>query len=151
MGGRQGFFGRKFEHPDTPLRQMVSSVTNGVMSYAPSQRSNVPEWTLGDRLAKSRRHIGMQRDEMADYLGVSAPTVSNYENDKREPSLHVVTKWAVRCGVDFAWLATGDTAAGGGRPGPGRPRRPTTKRGRTQDERGLSCISPTIPVLPAAA
>ena len=70
--------------------------------------SNVVVWTLGDRLAKSRRLAGISREAMADYLGMSPQAVSNYENDHRLPKLTVLRSWSTRTGMDLDWLRYGD-------------------------------------------
>jgi transcriptional regulator with XRE-family HTH domain len=66
-------------------------------------------WTLGDRLAKSRRVAGISREEMAAYLGMSPQAVSNYEGDRRAPKLTVLRSWATRTRIDLDWLRYGDT------------------------------------------
>ena len=71
--------------------------------------SVVVVWTLGDRLAKARRTAGVGREEMADYLGVSAQAISNYENDRRIPKLGVLRLWALQTGVSLDWLRYGDS------------------------------------------
>lgn len=46
----------------------------------------IPQWTLGERLAKARHHAELEQAEMAAELGVSRVTVSNYEVGKTKPS-----------------------------------------------------------------
>jgi DNA-binding XRE family transcriptional regulator len=46
-------------------------------AYIQRMVTSVVVWTLGDRLAKSRRVAGVSRDEMAEYLGFSPQAVSN--------------------------------------------------------------------------
>lgn len=67
----------------------------------------VPEWTLGDRLAKALRHADISVQEMADHLDVHRNTVSGYINDRARPSKSTVWDWAVRCGLPPTWVATG--------------------------------------------
>lgn len=67
----------------------------------------IPEWSLGDRLAKARDAAGVSRAEMAEYLSVSTNTISNYENDHTTPPAGTVRAWALRCGVPFDWIAKG--------------------------------------------
>ena len=74
------------------------------------QRVFTLEWTLGDRLAKARRHAGLTSSEMGDELGVTRYTVHNYETDRTTPRRATLIAWALRCGVPFEWLAHGDTA-----------------------------------------
>jgi transcriptional regulator with XRE-family HTH domain len=51
---------------------------------------------------------------MAAYLDVSRTSVSNWINGRIEPSTQTLRLWALRCGIDYEWLTTGQ-------PGPGRP------------------------------
>lgn len=74
---------------------------------AEQEAATVPEWDLGDRMRKSLRHAGVETQEMADYLGVSRTSVSNWINGRNRPSKPAMRLWAMRCGVSFAWLANG--------------------------------------------
>lgn len=72
-----------------------------------------PEWDLADRMRKSLRHAGLGVQEMADYMGVSASSVSNWINGRIRPTKPTQRLWAMRTGVPFSWLAEG--TAGGSR------------------------------------
>lgn len=72
----------------------------------------VPAWDLGDRMRKSLRHAGIETQEMADYLGVSRTSVSNWLNGHNRPSKPAIRLWALRTGVPFAWLSDGLSAPG---------------------------------------
>lgn len=61
-------------------------------------------WTLGDRMAKARRHAGLEQSDLADALGVSRPLVSKWEHDLREPTAKQVLRWAEVTAVPAAWL-----------------------------------------------
>lgn len=65
-----------------------------------------PEWTMGERLAKTRKHAGIDQDDMARLFGKSRPAISAWESDKSQPRnmLAVVEKWSEITGVDPAWL-----------------------------------------------
>lgn len=69
-----------------------------------------PQWTLGDRLAKARRHAGLEQGEMAEKLGVSRAAVSAWENDHNKPNrgewdlLSLTARWAELTGVRLEWL-----------------------------------------------
>ena len=72
-----------------------------------------PEWDLADRMRKALRHAGgIEIQEMADYLGVSRASVSNWVNGRNRPSKPTLRVWAVRCGVPFSWLAEGVSVPG---------------------------------------
>lgn len=80
--------------------------------------AGVPEWDLADRLRKSLRVADVEVQEMAAYLGASRTTVGNYINGRTVPPRGSLVAWALRCGVDLAWLETGETTknppSGGG-------------------------------------
>lgn len=64
----------------------------------------IPTWTLGDRLAKARHHVGLTVREMAFKLGVSKNTVSNWETGATRPRRYAIEAWARATGVDLDWL-----------------------------------------------
>ena len=69
--------------------------------------TQVPEWTLGDRLRKAREKAGLKQDEMAEIFGVSPATISNWENGQRMPrtgELALAKEWAFQTSVPFDWL-----------------------------------------------
>lgn len=67
----------------------------------------IPDWTLGDRLAKARETAGVTVQEMADHLAVSRNTVSNYEHGRTRVTRAVVFAYADLTGVSVQWLLTG--------------------------------------------
>jgi transcriptional regulator with XRE-family HTH domain len=79
-------------------------------------------------MALALEAAGVSVEDMADTLGVHRNTVHNYMGGRTHPRKLVLQAWAVRCGVPYTWLVTGETA-------PPRPsgdgRRPPKKlRGR---------------------
>lgn len=72
----------------------------------------IPQWTLGDRLRKARTAAGLDRQHLADDFGVSARTVSNYENDQTRAPKLVIREYALRCRVPVEWLETGLVGSG---------------------------------------
>lgn len=81
---------------------------------------SVPEWDTADRMRKALRVADIGVQEIAEYLGVSRNTVSTWINGRIAPSTQTLRLWALRCGVDFEWLAADEI---------GRPRR-ATRHGR---------------------
>lgn len=80
------------------------------MSTDPSAAHNgVPPLTLGWRLQMALREADLSVQEMADYIGYSRGHVSKWLNDKEvePPRTAVLRMWALRCGVDYAWLTEG--------------------------------------------
>lgn len=68
--------------------------------------ATVPSWTLGDRLRKAREHAGMEQGELAERIGISRGTVSNYELNRgtRPPKVVVLRAWANECNVPYEWI-----------------------------------------------
>lgn len=73
-----------------------------------TNRELVPEFDLADRMRKALRSSGVGVMEMADYLGVARNTISNWINGHVAPSKQSLRLWALRTGVDFEWLQTGE-------------------------------------------
>lgn len=71
--------------------------------------SAIPEWTLGDRLAKSRRSARIGQEQMADLLLRNKNTMSNWENDRTRPGPKLLARWAEITGVDLSWLVGRDS------------------------------------------
>ena len=65
---------------------------------------SVPQWDTADRMRKALRVADIGVSEMADYLGVGRNTVSTWINGRISPSTQTLRLWALRCGVDYAWL-----------------------------------------------
>ncbi len=66
-----------------------------------------PTWTLVDRLRKSRLLADIDQASIAEALGVSRNTVSNWETGRSEPSATYFIRWAQVTGVTLDWLAEG--------------------------------------------
>lgn len=105
---------------------------------------NVPEFDLADRMRKSLRHADLGVQGMADYLDVTRGTVGNWINGRIHPSTQTLRLWALRTGVPFKWLETGE-APTGDNPGGGES---APSRARTGD---LRIISPTVLAFPQPA
>lgn len=73
--------------------------------------AGVPRWDLADRMRKSLRTSGVSIEDMANYLGVSRRSVSNWTGGRIEPSTQTLRLWALRCGVPYEWLCHGDLNA----------------------------------------
>lgn len=79
----------------------------------------IPALTLGWRLQMALRHAGLSVDAMAAELGVSRSTISRWTNEHGTPPKAAFVKmWALRCGVPFSWLATGEEGGDQGPDGP---------------------------------
>ncbi|MFT4128252.1 MAG: helix-turn-helix transcriptional regulator [Gordonia sp. (in: high G+C Gram-positive bacteria)] len=63
-------------------------------------------------MRKSLRTSGVGVQEMADYLDVSRNAVGTWINGRVNPSVQTIRLWALRTGVPFVWLQTGETPAG---------------------------------------
>ena len=69
----------------------------------------IPQWTLGERMSKSRRAAGYSQAQMAEKFEASEATISSWETEARRPHnlLDVLKRWAELCNVDYTWLVTG--------------------------------------------
>ena len=63
---------------------------------------------LPDRLNKALDVSGVSSTEMAEYLGVSRNTISNYINGRTVPKTQTLRLWAMRTGAPLEWLQTGE-------------------------------------------
>jgi HTH-type transcriptional regulator / antitoxin HipB len=60
----------------------------------------VREERLREMLAQWREHAGLTRSQVAQRMGVSAPTVSRMEANITRASLDTLTRYALACGVE---------------------------------------------------
>lgn len=74
---------------------------------------------LADRMRKALRVSGVGAGEIAEYLGVARNTVSTWINGRIVPSTQTLRLWALRTGVPFSWLQTGQVPGQDGGPGGG--------------------------------
>lgn len=68
----------------------------------------IPAWSMQDRLRKALNAAGVGVQEMADHLEVSRVTVGNYLAGRTNPTTSTLRVWAMRCGVPYLWLTTGE-------------------------------------------
>lgn len=66
-----------------------------------------PQWDRADRMRKALRVSGITVFDMADYLGVSRTSVSNWINGRVQPSVQTLRLWASATGVSYEWLCHG--------------------------------------------
>ena len=55
--------------------------------------------TLGKRIAKNRKRLGMTQDQLAEKLGITAQAVSKWENDQSCPDITMLPKLAEIFGI----------------------------------------------------
>lgn len=60
--------------------------------------------TVGVRIEKARKALGMKQAELAERLEVEQSTVSRWENGLAEPSITMLAKIAVACDVDLVYF-----------------------------------------------
>lgn len=72
------------------------------------------EWDVADRMRKSLRVSNIAVQEIADYLDVARNTVSTWINGRIVPSTQTLRLWALRTGVSYDWLRTGQVTPGTG-------------------------------------
>ncbi|MBW7901686.1 MAG: helix-turn-helix transcriptional regulator [Rhodocyclaceae bacterium] len=62
---------------------------------------------IGLRIKKLREERGYSQGELARRVGVTQPTVSDWENNRTEPTVDNLRLLAVEFDVFFEWLTTG--------------------------------------------
>ena len=65
------------------------------------------ERTLGARLQEARTNIEMSQETAAAAIGIQPITLSQYELDAQDPSIHTLLSLARVYGVSTDWLLTG--------------------------------------------
>lgn len=78
-------------------------------AHTSEAKGGVPTFQQRHRLALALEYAGVDRDEIADVLGVHRNTVGNYLRGDTEPGRAVLRVWAMRCGVPYVWITTGET------------------------------------------
>ncbi len=78
------------------------------MSIAHNDLSAKLSFGLPDRLAKALDVANVSSIEMADYLGVSRTTISNYTSGRTPVKKQTLRLWAMRTGIPLVWIETGE-------------------------------------------
>lgn len=66
------------------------------------------QWTIQDRLTKSRTAVSMTQLDVADALSVSRRTVERWESGTTRISRPAILAWSVITGAPARWIETGD-------------------------------------------
>lgn len=66
-------------------------------------QTDLPTFTLGDRLTKARDWAGLTQEQMANALGIGRRSIVRYESGKVPPRPAVIA-WAAITGVPLWWL-----------------------------------------------
>jgi transcriptional regulator with XRE-family HTH domain len=82
----------------------------GVENHELPNGTDLPVWTLGERLRKARRRAGLEQADMAKHFGVSQVAISRWESDQAQPRdlLTVVRGWAELTNAPLGWLLDTD-------------------------------------------
>ncbi len=85
-------------------------MTHANTAQIPAQTPSgaIPQWDLSDRMRKCLSYSGIGVSEIATYFGVSRNTISSWINGRVEPSVQAMRLWAIKTGVDYEWLKTGE-------------------------------------------
>lgn len=61
--------------------------------------------SIGDKIRELRKLHNLSQETLADILGISTKTLSDYENDKiNRPNVHILTSLANRFNVDVKYF-----------------------------------------------
>lgn len=61
---------------------------------------------LGNRIAAARKHAGLSQTALGKEFSLTRSAVSQWESETTEPTSANLRAIAIRCGVDYDWLAT---------------------------------------------
>lgn len=64
--------------------------------------------TIGDRLRQARINAGMTISHLSDIVHCDISTICNYENNKTNPSLHIIADIAKTLNVSIDYLVFGE-------------------------------------------
>ncbi len=59
---------------------------------------------LGRRIARARRNADLTAEALAAALGVTRPTIDNWESGRSEPDATQITEIAVACDVGYGFF-----------------------------------------------
>lgn len=68
--------------------------------------------SLGKRLRQARIESGKSQKEVGDLIGITQGAVGHYENDRHQPSMDTLVKFAQIYAVSVNWIMTGDKDTG---------------------------------------
>ncbi|MFQ5974103.1 MAG: helix-turn-helix domain-containing protein [Alphaproteobacteria bacterium] len=74
--------------------------------------------TIGERIRAARNAAGLSQARLAERVGVSQPTVNNWEHGGHNPSRERVTRIAEAVGCTVGWLELGEPGTSAIRTGP---------------------------------
>jgi transcriptional regulator with XRE-family HTH domain len=77
-------------------------------STADAEALNDEIETIGQRIRTTRKRLGLNQGALADRLGVTQPTVANWEAGVHDPRQLMLAKLAEALGVSLGWLAGGE-------------------------------------------
>lgn len=63
---------------------------------------------LGRRIAAARKNAGLSQTDLGKAFGITRSSVSQWESETTEPTPSNLRAIAVRCGVGYEWLASGN-------------------------------------------
>lgn len=69
----------------------------------------VPGWRLSHRLQRAREHANLDQAQLAERIGVSRQSVSNYERGLRIPTAALIESWSEATNVDADWIREGES------------------------------------------
>lgn len=71
-------------------------------------KENDDQMDLGQRIRRRRETLNITQQELADTLQISAQHISAVENNKKVPSLALISELAKQLGVSVDYLVSGE-------------------------------------------
>ena len=72
-----------------------------------TEARRIPPSTLASRLRDARVWRRLEQEDIADAVGKTRQTISNYERGVTIPGKLIINAWAAFCDVDVEWLKNG--------------------------------------------
>lgn len=72
------------------------------------KRKSLPQFEMRHRMSLALEYGSVSINEMAQHLGASRTTISNYLHGRTQPRRADLIAWAMKCGVPFEWLVGDD-------------------------------------------
>jgi transcriptional regulator with XRE-family HTH domain len=78
-----------------------------------TKKPQVPQFEMRHRMLLALEYSGVSVNEMAAELELSRTTISNYLHGRTRPRRGELIQWALKTGLPFEWLVSGEDIANG--------------------------------------
>ena len=112
LGLTQGALAEQFGISTNAICRMENEKTripDAILSWLDEQDlEELPQGDVGQRISELRKNVRMSRNQFAEYVGCTGPTISRLENGKNAIERPLAIRIAEKCHVGVDWLLAGD-------------------------------------------